>query len=96
MKQIVAHTDSICFGQALQLGCSFQKDFDVEKVIKLAVQQMKSQGNENFLAVDPTLSGVYIDGDVRAMTAIKNKLGETLIIVAKNNDAVQVLKAKEK
>ena len=57
---------------------------------------MKGQGNENFLAVDPTLSGVYIDGDVRAMTAIKNKLGETLIIVAKNNDAVQVLKAKEK
>lgn len=57
---------------------------------------MKGQGNESFLAVDPTLSGVYIDGDVRAMTGIKNKLGETLIIVAKNNDAVQVLKATGK
>ncbi len=32
--------------KAFQLGCSLQKDFDVEKVIELAVQQMKSQGNE--------------------------------------------------
>jgi len=32
--------------KAFQLGCSLQKDFDVEKVIELAVHQMKSQGNE--------------------------------------------------
>ena len=32
--------------KSFQLGCTFQKDFDVEKVIELAVQQMKSQGNE--------------------------------------------------
>ncbi len=32
--------------KALQLGCTLQKDFNVEKVIELAVQQMKSQGNE--------------------------------------------------
>jgi hypothetical protein len=57
---------------------------------------MKGMGNQNFSVIDPPLSGVYIDGDVRAMTAIKNKLGETLIIVAKNNDTVQVLKARGK
>ncbi len=32
--------------KSLQLGCSVQKDFDVEKVIELAVQHMKSQGKE--------------------------------------------------
>ncbi|MEQ1675171.1 MAG: hypothetical protein ABL876_00640 [Chitinophagaceae bacterium] len=32
--------------KAMQLGCSIQKDFDVEKVIELAVAQMKQQGNE--------------------------------------------------
>jgi hypothetical protein len=32
--------------KAKQIGCLIQKDFDAEKVIELAVQQMKSQGNE--------------------------------------------------
>ena len=49
-------------------------------------------GNNIFNAVDPTVSGVYIDGDVRAMTSIKNNSGEELVIIAKNNESVQVLK----
>jgi len=32
--------------KAIQLGCFVQKDFDVEKIIKLAAQQMKIQGND--------------------------------------------------
>ncbi len=32
--------------KAIQLGCTIEKDFDAEKVIELAVQQMKSQGQE--------------------------------------------------
>lgn len=28
------------------MGCTIEKDFDAEKVIELAVQQMKSQGQE--------------------------------------------------
>ena len=32
--------------KALQLGCIVQKGFDAEKIIKLAVQQMKNQGHE--------------------------------------------------
>lgn len=32
--------------KAAQLGCTVQKDIEVEKVIELAVQQMKSQGNK--------------------------------------------------
>jgi len=42
--------------------------------------------------VQPSDSGVYIDGDVRATVHLKNKAGENIIVVAKNNDAVQVLK----
>ena len=44
-------------------------------------------------SIDPVTSGIYINGDTRAMVQVKNSAGETLIIVAKNNDAVQVLKA---
>jgi len=32
--------------KALQLGCTVQKGFDVAEVIKLAIQQMKNQGNQ--------------------------------------------------
>jgi lipid II:glycine glycyltransferase (peptidoglycan interpeptide bridge formation enzyme) len=32
--------------KATQLGCTVEKDFALEKVIELAVRQMKSQGNE--------------------------------------------------
>ncbi|MBS1935724.1 MAG: VCBS repeat-containing protein, partial [Bacteroidetes bacterium] len=55
---------------------------------------LKGNNNKLFEAVDPFISGCYIDGDVRAMTEVKTKSGEKLIIVAKNNSAVQVLKLK--
>jgi len=42
--------------------------------------------------VDPAQSGVYIGGDVRAMVELKTLTGK-LLIIAKNDDAVQVLKA---
>ena len=47
---------------------------------------------QSFEAVDPAVSDCYIGGDVRGMVEIKNGSGEKLIIIAKNNDAVQVLK----
>lgn len=47
---------------------------------------------QGFEVVDPSASGCYIGGDVRAMVEVKNKLGEKIIVIAKNNDAVQVLK----
>jgi hypothetical protein len=39
---------------------------------------------------------LYIDGDVRAIAQVKNKTGENIIVVAKNNDNVQVLKTDNK
>ena len=53
---------------------------------------MKQSADGKFSSIDPSVSGVYIDGDVRGMVTVKNRSGEILIVVAKNNDAVQVLK----
>jgi hypothetical protein len=50
----------------------------------------------SFEAVDPALSGCYIGGDVRGMLEVQNATGGKLIIVAKNNDAIQVLKMTDK
>ena len=57
---------------------------------------LKGTHDGSFKPVDPTISGVYIDGDVRAITQAKNKAGESLVVIAKNNDAVQVLKVNNK
>jgi hypothetical protein len=55
---------------------------------------LKGRGG-NFQPVDASASGCYIGGDVRAMVEVKNKAGENMIIIAKNNDAVQVLKVNK-
>lgn len=57
---------------------------------------LTGSANGKFSAVDPSVSGAFIDGDVRAMLQVKNKSGDNLIVVAKNNDAVQVLKVNGK
>jgi len=52
---------------------------------------MQLKGQE-LAPVDPARSGCYIGGDVRAMTSIRTGAGERWVIVAKNDDSVQVLK----
>jgi hypothetical protein len=52
---------------------------------------IKVDKNRNIKTINPSESGCYIDGDVRAMTEIKNA-SEKLLIIGKNEDAVQVLK----
>jgi hypothetical protein len=54
---------------------------------------LKGTGSGNFNAVDAVTSGLYIDGDVRNMVQLKNKAGENIIVVTRNDDTVQVLKA---
>ncbi len=56
---------------------------------------LKGYGDRTFKPVDPNVSGCYIDGDVRAMTEIKN-LDTHMIIIGKNGDKVQVLKWNSK
>jgi hypothetical protein len=43
-------------------------------------------------AVDPALSGCYIGGDVRGMVEVRAAAGGRMLIIAKNDNAVQVLK----
>lgn len=50
---------------------------------------------QQFKAVDPAESGCYIGGDVRGMVEIKNGSGEKMLIIAKNDDAIQVLKTNK-
>ena len=42
--------------------------------------------------VDPALSGCYIGGDVRGIVEVRDAAGGKMLIIAKNDDAVQVLK----
>ena len=42
--------------------------------------------------VDPAFSGCYIGGDVRGMVEVKDAAGGKMVVIAKNDDAVQVLK----
>jgi len=46
--------------------------------------------------VDPAVSGLYIGGDVRRMVEIKNPSGQRLLVIARNDDAVQVIKINTK
>lgn len=56
---------------------------------------LKGKSDKTFTAVDPAVSGCYIDGDVRNMCAVKTGTGDNLVIVVKNDAAVQVLKLKQ-
>lgn len=57
---------------------------------------MKGMSAGDLEVVQPSDSGVYVDGDVRATVLLKNKAGENIIVVAKNNDGMQVLKVNSK
>ncbi|MEO6232422.1 MAG: VCBS repeat-containing protein [Ferruginibacter sp.] len=57
---------------------------------------MKGTSAGDLKMVEPAVSGVFIDGDVRATVQLKNKTGENIIVIAKNNDDVQVLKVNNK
>ena len=55
---------------------------------------LKGKGDGNFETVANDKLGLYIDGDVRNMVMLENASKEKLLIVARNNDAVQVVKLK--
>ena len=53
---------------------------------------LHGDGNGNFAAVDMDRSGLEIDGQARHMVMLKRATGETLILVARNNDRLQVIR----
>ena len=55
---------------------------------------LKGKGDGSFEAIPNNELGLYIDGDIRNMVMVQNASKENLLIVAKNNDEVQVVKLK--
>lgn len=54
---------------------------------------LKGEGKGKYKVMQNESAGLFIDGDVRNMLMVKNAAGEQLLIIGKNNAAVQVLKA---
>jgi hypothetical protein len=57
---------------------------------------LKGKGNGIYEAEDPAQTGCYADGDVRAVVEVRNKAGDRLLVIAKNDAAVQVIKVQNK
>ena len=53
---------------------------------------LKGSGAGKYTVASNEEAGLFISGDVRNMVSVTTKGGETLLVIAKNNDAVQVLK----
>jgi hypothetical protein len=57
---------------------------------------LKGRSDGTYDPIDPAASGLYAGGDVRKIVEIITASGEKLLIVAKNDDAVQVIKVNTK
>lgn len=56
---------------------------------------LMGDGKGEYTAMDASATGCYADGDVRGVVEVKNKAGQRLLVVAKNDAAVQVLKLQK-
>ena len=52
---------------------------------------LRGIGEGNFEAVTPSEAGLFADGDVRAAVEVKNSSGARKLVIAKNDDRVQVI-----
>ena len=52
---------------------------------------MLNKGNRRFEYMPPAASGLFVTGEVRDAAMIENKNGKS-IIIARNNDALQLYK----
>jgi len=57
---------------------------------------LRGDGRGNFAPVDMERSGLAIEGQVRHMAFLQGARGERLIVVARNNDKLQVLRRNSK
>lgn len=69
------------FGYRTQLG-----DSDASLGLYL-----KGIGDGSFKVINPSNSGLFVDGDVRATEIIKNSTGQKKLIVVKNNNTPQII-----
>ena len=56
---------------------------------------LKGEGGGKYSVVPNEGAGLFIGGDTRGMVKLKGGQGETLFVIAKNNEAVQVIKVKK-
>lgn len=81
--------------KALQLGCTVEKNFDAEKVINLAVRQMKSQGQEATENIERFRKLYqYLHGRQMATTygiSLKNELLASCIFFFSHNRSYYIL-----
>jgi len=81
--------------KAEQLGCIIKKDFDVEEVITLAVQQMKAQNNESTDNIN-RFRKLYQSLEEKKMTAtygitLNNELLASCVFFFSHNRAYYIL-----
>src|SRR5207247_9802932 len=57
---------------------------------------LHGDGHGGFSAVDMERSGLEIDGQVRRMAVLKRANGERLILVARNDDRLQIIRSHPK
>ena len=53
---------------------------------------LNNDGKGNFTVKGNYSAGVVVDGDIRDMIAVKTKTEKTILVIAKNNEHVQVIK----
>jgi hypothetical protein len=51
----------------------------------------KGDGKGSYKTISNEAAGLFIDGDVRSMVSVKSSKGTTLLVIAKNDTAVQVI-----
>jgi enediyne biosynthesis protein E4 len=56
---------------------------------------MKGKSNNVYEAVPQSKSGLYVDGEVRRIVSLKNEKKQSLIVMAKNNDNIQIIKEND-
>lgn len=57
---------------------------------------LHSDSKGNFIVTGYASTGVLIDGDVRDMVSVKTKTNKSILVIAKNNERVQVIKTNKK
>ena len=56
---------------------------------------MKGKANSVYETGPHNRTGLYVDGEVRRVVSLENEKKQSLIIMAKNNDSIQIVKENE-
>ena len=55
---------------------------------------LRGDGTGRFSPVEPETSNLLIEGEVRAMKVLRSAAGGELVVVARNNDRLQILRSR--